>query len=295
MKRKFCLILCGVLWTLLPVMAQTLSGNSLSLIPYPMNVLEGSGSFVFQSKTVVVLEDAEFEGVVSDFLDLLEESAGFAPKLKLKGKKGDVYILKDESIKDEGYVLNVLPDKMEIKASGVKGVFYALQTLRQLIEDDGDVQIHRRHGDVRRNGSGQGHPQGDGGDRRQHLNDTLDSVIHKAAEIAGDTTQQDAQQRFLFHQHFEAFPEALTQRCTDFGCQVYDFFSAGGFPPVAQWFRDYFFPQHFRFAACACICESNSSWQRCSRCRLFNSISPHHVLAHSYGATRVAFLHGIKK
>lgn len=133
MKRKFCLILCGVLWTLLPVMAQTLSGNSLSLIPYPMNVLEGSGSFVFQSKTVVVLEDAEFEGVVSDFLDLLKESAGFAPKLKLKGKKGDVYILKDESIKDEGYVLNVLPDKMEIKASGVKGVFYALQTLRQLL------------------------------------------------------------------------------------------------------------------------------------------------------------------
>lgn len=112
--------------------AQEIEPRPVPLIPYPVNVAEGEGNFVFTSKTVVAFEDEEMEIVVKDFVSLFTDVAGFTPKSK-KAKKGDVFIRKDESLPEEGYVLKVTPEKIEIKAAGSKGTFYALQTLRQLL------------------------------------------------------------------------------------------------------------------------------------------------------------------
>ena len=40
----------------------------------------------------------------------------------------------DKVSEQEGYILEVLKDKINIKASSGKGAFYAIQSLRQLIE-----------------------------------------------------------------------------------------------------------------------------------------------------------------
>ena len=116
----------------LSLAAQEVEKRPVSLIPYPVNIEEKEGTFVFTEKTVVAYEEEEMKALVEDFASLFSQSAGFTPKLK-KGKKGDVHICKDEGLKEEGYVLMVNPGKIEIKAAGIKGVFYALQTLRQLL------------------------------------------------------------------------------------------------------------------------------------------------------------------
>ena len=112
--------------------AQDVKQKPLSLIPYPVSIVEGKDHFVFTGKTVIAVEDKEMEVVAEEFAFLFAKPAGFVPKLK-NGKKGDVHIKKDDALAEEGYVLEVKSDKITIRAAGVKGAFYALQTLRQLL------------------------------------------------------------------------------------------------------------------------------------------------------------------
>ena len=116
----------------LTLTAQEVEKRPVSLIPYPVHMEEKEGSFVFTEKTVIAYEEEDVKALAEDFASLFTQSAGFTPKLK-KGKKGNVRICKDEDLKEEGYMLMVNPEKIEIKAAGAKGVFYALQTLRQLL------------------------------------------------------------------------------------------------------------------------------------------------------------------
>lgn len=109
------------------------TNRPVSLIPYPVEMFTGEGTFVFTKDTEIAIESATMEPMVKDFIALFEKAAGFAPKLKVESKKGDVCLKLDSKIQEEGYVMEVKPNKIVIKASGVKGSFYALQTLRQLL------------------------------------------------------------------------------------------------------------------------------------------------------------------
>ena len=107
--------------------------KTVSLIPYPVEMFAGEGSFVFTKDTEIAIESTTMEPMAKEFIALFEKAAGFAPKLKVESKKGDVCLKLDSKIQEEGYVMEVKPNKIMIKASGVKGSFYALQTLRQLL------------------------------------------------------------------------------------------------------------------------------------------------------------------
>ena len=136
MIRRLLLILSLLFHVFSFLNAQDVKQHSVALIPYPVTLVEGEGAFVFSEKTVVALEDKELEPIARDFVELFTEPAGFTPKLKVKSKKGEVYLMKDDSFQEEGYALEVNTEKIVVKAAGVKGAFYALQTLRQLLPSD---------------------------------------------------------------------------------------------------------------------------------------------------------------
>lgn len=133
MIRRLLLVLSLVFHVFSSLTAQDVKPSSVALIPYPVTLVEGEGDFVFTEKTVVALEDKEMETIARDFVSLFTKTAGFTPKLKINSKKGDVHFKKDDSFQEEGYALDVTSEKIEVRASGVKGTFYALQTLRQLL------------------------------------------------------------------------------------------------------------------------------------------------------------------
>lgn len=136
MIRQLLLVFCLILTLDSSLVAQEVSKRPLSLIPYPVTVLEGEGTFVFTEKTTVALEDKNLETIARDFVGLFAKPAGFTPKLKVGGKRGEVLIKKDDTVQEEGYVLTVTPEKIVIKAASKRGTFYALQTLRQLLPTD---------------------------------------------------------------------------------------------------------------------------------------------------------------
>ena len=133
MIKKNYFILIMALVAFVSSYAQELHDRTLSLIPYPVSIMEGEGEFVFNDKTVIALENAELKAVAEDFAHLFTKPAGFTPKVKTKSKKGNICVLTDDKMPGESYVLEVKPDKIVIRAAGAKGAFYALQTLRQLL------------------------------------------------------------------------------------------------------------------------------------------------------------------
>ena len=86
------------------------------LIPYPQRIEEKEGKY---EKEIAY---------VSDKSSVLHDSIA---KL-FKGKKGVLILSYDNNIKEEGYILSITPEKVEIKAKDDRGHYYGAQTLKQL-------------------------------------------------------------------------------------------------------------------------------------------------------------------
>src|SRR5574344_958613 len=104
----------------------------MRIIPAPKDVKKLDGIFVFTKDTAL---DCEEENIVANFNGFLQKAFGFSLK-----KGGDVIFSKEEKlpVNDEGYILDV-DDKIKISARTDKGLFYGMQSLKQLVFDAFDV------------------------------------------------------------------------------------------------------------------------------------------------------------
>lgn len=101
---------------------------SPQIIPIPKKQIITNGMFILNSDTG--MSDAGGFNIASDFLKTLLE---LGSDIHLKEGQ-DLVFIKDESItNNEGYVLEITPSKIKIKAKTDQGAFYAVQSLRQLL------------------------------------------------------------------------------------------------------------------------------------------------------------------
>lgn len=97
--------------------------SNIGIIPLPNKVEKTSG--VNTIKEFIFSDDA----LIKDFGAII---SSLIPNSKI-GSNANVVITMDKISEQEGYILEVLKDKINIKASSGKGAFYAIQSLRQLI------------------------------------------------------------------------------------------------------------------------------------------------------------------
>lgn len=112
------------------------SKAEIKIIPKPTLLKAGEGQFDLNSKTVLYFQGAAFdsENLGRRFIDEIKTETGIAIQVvKSKPSSGSIRISKSKKIEKEGYVLHVSPNSIQIKASHSAGVYYALQTLKQLI------------------------------------------------------------------------------------------------------------------------------------------------------------------
>ena len=144
MKKTF-------LFFFLCLFAFTAMAQEISLIPKSAEMYVGEGKFLFNGKIVICYpeySDKEIEKVLDNFVEELEEATDVrlkkstAKKEKLLNwevtkysKKADAHILIyiDESMADEEYKLSVTAKRIDITAAKPAGLFYAFQTLKQLM------------------------------------------------------------------------------------------------------------------------------------------------------------------
>ncbi|MBR9920827.1 MAG: beta-N-acetylhexosaminidase [Bacteroidetes bacterium] len=103
------------------------------IIPQVTALQQLNGRFIVNEKTQVIGDEAlESEGTYLG--DILSGISGQNINFQAGGK-GNIQLLIDSTIvSEEGYVLSVSYDKIKIKAHSPKGIFYGIQSLRQLLE-----------------------------------------------------------------------------------------------------------------------------------------------------------------
>lgn len=126
-------ILKDILITLFAVLlfsCNTAENKEVYITPRPDSITMSKGTFEFSAQTVIAVENDEQAVAARYFADLFTIPAGFTPAVEVGNTKGDIRFATDKNISSEGYTLKVSSGSIEIKASDVKGFFYALQTLR---------------------------------------------------------------------------------------------------------------------------------------------------------------------
>jgi len=111
--------------------------ETASLIPQPVSIRNLEGYFTITSSTQVVAgKEAEAEAL--KLIDALAPAMGFRLELVTRSKPQDTVIQLElnrqlTEIGDEGYTLDVSAKSIIIRANQPAGLFYGIQTLRQLL------------------------------------------------------------------------------------------------------------------------------------------------------------------
>jgi len=130
MKLKSILLVGALLST-----TALLHAQKLAIIPepYQMKVTEGSFSL---PKTITINAPAD-NVIAKQISDQLKLVTGYSVSYSLSASKikpvVDIQIVKDEAIGNEGYLLDVNAKGIQIKANTNQGLFYAWQTLQQIM------------------------------------------------------------------------------------------------------------------------------------------------------------------
>jgi len=131
-KNKIILLV----FTLLPV---TLLCQDFNIIPHPVKAEKREGFFALKSSTVIIYEDNLYQRA-KQLKEYLESATGFNIKTGHINNETDQIVLRIngelEHLGDEGYVIEVNQNKIQIEAFHSKGIFWAFQTLLQLLPSD---------------------------------------------------------------------------------------------------------------------------------------------------------------
>ncbi len=107
------------------------------LIPYPEKVVKGKGDFIVKPQTVLVVPEASASvlSALSPLNEKFSKAAGFQLKVaKLAPKSNFIAFAFDPMLTKPGaYSINVLSDKVLVSAKDFSGLFYAVQSLLQLL------------------------------------------------------------------------------------------------------------------------------------------------------------------
>ncbi|QIP16468.1 family 20 glycosylhydrolase [Spirosoma aureum] len=120
--------------------AQT--NNQYNLIPFPARFSGQDGQFTLTANTRVVVSpatDATVRGVAQTFVNQVKSANGLAlavtPTSPVLAKGANILLTlnKKLALGDEGYKLTVTSTRVVAEAATARGLFYATQTLRQLL------------------------------------------------------------------------------------------------------------------------------------------------------------------
>ncbi|WP_278623671.1 glycoside hydrolase family 20 zincin-like fold domain-containing protein [Parabacteroides gordonii] len=103
------------------------------IIPLPQQSVLDKGDFIFDPTTLISVENEKQAMIAQELTGIFNQAAGFSPQIAIQEKQADIIFHTDMSLSAEHYKLNISPSCILVEASGNKGFFYAIQTLRFLL------------------------------------------------------------------------------------------------------------------------------------------------------------------
>ena len=124
-----------------------LSAQEINIIPTPKQMTVGQGEFKLSSATLIATQGKGAEEVANFFADKVQHSTTLRFKKGKVNQSGTISFIIDKNVKGkEAYRLTVSADKVVASASTSDGLFYAAQSLLQLLPPD--VERTYLHGQV---------------------------------------------------------------------------------------------------------------------------------------------------
>jgi hexosaminidase len=115
----------------------------VSIVPVPVSVKVESGYFQLNQSTTILFYNAQIKDLADMMSHLLNEPTGYHMAIKngrdVNAKNAIILVLNKvakSEIGDEGYTLDVSPEKITIAANKPQGIFYGMQSLMQLLPPD---------------------------------------------------------------------------------------------------------------------------------------------------------------
>lgn len=112
------------------------------VLPAPARVEKREGAFTVSYETWAVLEAGCSERTVRRaqlFLEKMKEALGYCPMLtRGSGRQGDIRFRQDDGMAEQSYVLEIGPEGAALSGDE-KGLWYGMQTLLQILEQEGAV------------------------------------------------------------------------------------------------------------------------------------------------------------
>lgn len=133
-NMKILLIVCVQFFISLFAFSQV----GISLIPQPVSLIKGNGTFVFPSNITIVTTNHPDLVKIQKILAAQIEAAGGKKVQLLVGQKAiplksiSIELINDKKIPNEGYRLKVNNNGIALSATSPAGIFYGVQTLLQL-------------------------------------------------------------------------------------------------------------------------------------------------------------------
>lgn len=134
-KYHTLLVTAALLW---PCIFAFAAKKSLPILPYPNSVEMKGGVFKIAGATVSIsgLDDAKAVAAVKEFVADLSAASGKQSEVRTGDADNGIVFSKETSIPSEGYVIEVEKKKISVRASDFPGIFYAIQTLRQMLPSE---------------------------------------------------------------------------------------------------------------------------------------------------------------
>jgi hexosaminidase len=113
-----------------------------AVIPLPAHVATGQGSFALDRNVrIVAPADKRAQEIAAFLRDGIRDQSGLALRTGKAGKRPSIELRIDPSIRgEEAYRLSVTPQQVVIAAADDRGLFWGVQTLRQLLPVRGTAQ-----------------------------------------------------------------------------------------------------------------------------------------------------------
>ncbi|MEG2060267.1 MAG: beta-N-acetylhexosaminidase [Alistipes sp.] len=111
--------------------------HNLAIVPKPVQLQAQDGVFELSGKTPIctTFEQEELSYATAALNEIVQPIFGKALTIKaVSAPQSDaINIMRNKEMADEQYSLSITPSEINITAGGAAGVFYAIQTIRQLI------------------------------------------------------------------------------------------------------------------------------------------------------------------
>ena len=114
-----------------------ISAQEINIIPTPKEITKGQGEFKLSSATLIATKGKGAEEVAKFFTNKIHQSTTISLEKGKVNKAGTISFILDKKVKGkEAYQLDVTAEQIVAKASTTDGLFYAAQSLLQLLPPD---------------------------------------------------------------------------------------------------------------------------------------------------------------